>query len=301
MITFLFGAGASYGCGMVNPPPLGMHLFNNLIKLNGSFSNLSNDVRHIFLTEGFEAGMAKIANDADAINPLQKEVACYLSSFVANAENAYARLFRRLDRMIEKINVATLNYDLLIEQSLEICGIPFDYNPSATALTVEKIHGSSNFLPEMPKNIIYSDFRVTNFGCIAEGLKVKAPLLAQEVKEWCDDPRNIVLSPILAMYQKDKRIIINKRLISDIQTRYFEKISKSSHIVVVGVKYLPHDGHVWDCIEKSNADLLIVDPFPEETLKWAALRKGKTYCVNRGFDKSVWDIYKFVRQGFLYN
>ena len=83
MITIIFGAGASYDSGRTIPynPPLGKDLFERLVSLKGAFYNLSDETKKVFIDDGFEAGMAKIPNDSRQINPLQREIAIYLSKF----------------------------------------------------------------------------------------------------------------------------------------------------------------------------------------------------------------------------
>lgn len=153
MITIIFGAGASKGSGSCSPenPPLGNHLFGKLEELKGAYYNLSDGSKRRFRDEGFEAGMATIANDSRVINPLQKELACYLSKFTVEKGNAYIRLFNKLRSCMNQINIVTLNYDLLIEQSLARQGFIVDYNSSGNGIGLLKMHGSSNFLPQLPQ------------------------------------------------------------------------------------------------------------------------------------------------------
>jgi hypothetical protein len=56
----LFGAGASYGAGGIQPstPPLGRDLFDELARqYSRSWGSLAQNVRSLFEDHGFEAGM----------------------------------------------------------------------------------------------------------------------------------------------------------------------------------------------------------------------------------------------------
>ena len=297
MITLIFGAGASYGSGRCNPnnPPLGNHLLNDLVNLDGAFSRLDKTTQKVFIDEGFEAGMAEVPDDNRIINPIQKELACYLSSFSITDENAYVRLFNKLKSNINDINIVTLNYDLLIEQALWSRGYQVDYNGEGKGVNVLKPHGSSNFLPQL-NGLQMSGNTMIGVGSFIEGLKTEAVQTHNEIKDWCNNPMHGDVSPVLSMYNKDKRIVVNQRLIKNIQNKYADFVDSSNLIVLVGIKYIPHDEHIWGSLTRSNAPILIVDPYPEDTIKWAETNsKDQVSILQKGFDASVWDITKVVR------
>lgn len=300
MITILFGAGASYGSGNCKPtnPPLGDKLFEELILIEGAFSKLDIDTKQEFKTNGFESGMATIANDSRIINPLQKELAKYFSKFVICPDNAYARLFNRLKNVINKINIATLNYDLLIEQSLYHHQIKHDYNGTENGVAVLKLHGSSNFLPNLNGlELTGSVFLGTN--TFISGLETKFANSHQEVIDWCNDPKNNDISPVMAKYEKGKRVVINSDLIKSIQQTYDCLIKSSKMIVLIGVKYIEDDFHIWNPILQSGAGLLVVDPYPENTIDWIKKNSLQDYSViKKGFEESVWEITKQIRKAF---
>lgn len=297
MITLMFGAGASYGSGRCLPrnPPLGNDLFPELLKLDGAFARLDDQQKKVFQEQGFESGMATIANDNRQINPLQKELACFLSSFNTQPDNAYARLFNKLKTVRSKFAIATLNYDLLIEQSLTYHRIAFNYNSEKGSVPLVKIHGSSNFLPELGGLTLTGNVMI-NCGSFVEGLKTNAVSRTEEINAWCNDPKNGDISPVLAMYAKDKRAVMNRGVIERIQKNYSDTVLKSSHVIIVGTKYIEHDQHVWKPISESNANLLIVDPYPEATLHWAqGIKQRGLTVLPKSFDKAIWDIAKYIR------
>lgn len=301
MVTFIFGAGASYGSGGCSPtPPLGKDLFKHLNERGGAFSRLDNDIKLIFESNTFETGMSMIANDNRLINPLQRELACYLSSFKLDMDNAYVRLFNKLHSVIHRLNIATLNYDLLIEQALSIHRLNIDYNGQGNGINLLKPHGSSNFLPRMPAGLHITDPVFIDCGTFIEGAQTDAVASHEEILRWCNNPKNNYLSPVLAMYAKGKRVVINKGQIDKIQADFANKVAKSSLVVLVGIEYVEHDTHVWQPIQESKADILIANPFPSATLDWAnKIGSNKVTVFEKSFDKSVWDIAKFVRAYFL--
>lgn len=193
LISIVFGAGASFGSGGCLPknPPLGNDLFNDLENLNGAFYRLSSDSKAVFRTYGFKAGMATVADDSRLINPLQKELACYLSKFSTRPDNAYVRLFNKLRNCMEQINITILNYDLLIEKSLARNGFNVDYNAGDNGINLLKPHGSSNFLPQLPNGMVMSGNTMIGCGTYVEGLETKAVSTAHEVETWCNDQKTL--------------------------------------------------------------------------------------------------------------
>lgn len=299
LISIVFGAGASFGSGGCLPknPPLGNDLFNDLEGLKGAFYKLNSISKEVFRNHGFEAGMATVADDSRLVNPLQKELACYLSKFSVKPDNAYVRLFNKLRSCMEQINITTLNYDLLIEQSLTSNMFNIDYNAGDDGINLLKPHGSSNFLPQLPTGMTMSGNIMRGCGTYVEGLETKAVSTAHEIETWCNDIKNSDLSPVLAMYAEGKRVVVNRELIRKTQNRYSEIIAASRLVVLVGIKYIAHDAHIWKPIEQARPNLFIVDPYPQATIDWAkANNLNNTTIVKKSFDRSIWDITKAIHQ-----
>ncbi|PKG37485.1 hypothetical protein [Psychromonas sp. Urea-02u-13] len=299
MVTILFGAGASFGSGSCTPynPPLGNDLFHKLNEQGGNFSKLNEEVKSQFIDYGFEAGMASIEDDSRNITPMQKEMACYLSKFSVKNDNAYTRLFNRLRSELSKMTIVTLNYDLLIEQALSHHGLHIDYNATGQGVSLLKPHGSSNFLPQLPAGFNVSGNVFKGCGSYFEGLETKAVESHDEIIKWTKDLRNSDLSPVLALYQKGKRIVVNNELINNIQKKYVEAISNSNLIFVIGVKYVEHDNHIWDCISSCKGKVVIVDPYPSDTMKWAETNSLQNIEVmESGFEDIVLKIASDIKK-----
>ncbi|MBT2152493.1 hypothetical protein KKI34_11920 [Pseudoalteromonas tetraodonis] len=135
--------------------------------------------------------MATVADDSRIINPLQKELACYLSKFFTRPDSAYVRLFNKLRSCMEQINTTTLNYDLLIEQSLTRNGFNLDNNADDNGVNLLKPHGSSNFLPQLPNGIVMSGNTMIGCRTYVEGLETKAVSTAHDVEKWCNDQNTL--------------------------------------------------------------------------------------------------------------
>lgn len=296
MITLIFGAGASFGSGPCEPfnPPLGMDLFARLEERGGAFSRLDAHIKEIFITQGFESGMSAIEDVNTAINPLQKEIAIYLSQFMPQHENAYIRLFNKLKSSYKNISVATLNYDLLIEHALLFTRIPFSYGRS-TGLHLLKPHGSSNFLPNLGSMVLQGNV-FAGCGSFVDGLPIDTPFSHQEVESWCINPKNSDISPALSMYAPTKRVVMNRSLIESIQQEFSKIITDSNLIVVIGVGLAEHDQHIWDPIKKSKGRLLIVDLYPEKLIHWANKHEIANSHIKGGFKENIWTITKEVHK-----
>jgi len=89
---------------------------------------------------------------------------------------------------------------------------------------------------------------------------------------------------------------MNQTLIVNTQQKYSDNVVQSKRIVIVGTRYLEHDQHIWEPIGRSKAEVLIVDPNPEETHSWAlTVGLRAPMVISKSFDGAVWDIAKFIR------
>jgi hypothetical protein len=204
MISILFGAGASYGSenSGIEVPPLGNKLFHELDRLGGCFNKLSSELKNKFLVHGFESAMLEIPNDSKILNPLQNELALYLSGFTPSNNSAYVRLFSKISD-ISKPQLITLNYDLLIEKSIELLQEHIGDNIKSYPQLL-KLHGSSNFVPDF-HNMNISDISAVGYTSFIETDNIKV-LKHNEIKQWVEK-NNFDSSPVMCMYSKDKRMI----------------------------------------------------------------------------------------------
>lgn len=298
MVTLIFGAGASFGSGNCYPnnPPLGNELFNELVKLDGAFSRLDEKMKNEFIKKGFEEGMALIQNDSSIINPIQKEVASYLSQFKVENDNAYVNLFKSIKEVINDITIVTLNYDLLIEDALRknllFIKYELDWKHGVSLL---KPHGSCGFLPDLG-GMNMSGNTMINCGTFVDGLNIFRSINKEEIINWCEDPKNSDISPVLSMYNKEKRIVINKNFISNIQEIYKKKIENSRMIILIGVKYIEHDTHIWEPIKNSKAKVYFNSRsgISEEMEKWSKENDINLFSIKGSFNEKIEEISNLI-------
>ena len=134
-LAFLFGAGASYGTGGVEPetPPLGRELYD---RLKGAFPETWEGMIRPAEDEAFrrddppfEQGMEMLweAND-ERVQPLVTDLALYFCRFsLSSTANAYSNLLSSLNGKRCVAGFATLNYDCLLEAALELSGSSTNY------------------------------------------------------------------------------------------------------------------------------------------------------------------------------
>ena len=304
MDTLIFGAGASFGSGNCYPnnPPLGNELFNELVKLDGAFSRLDEKMKNEFIKKGFEEGMALIQNDSSIINPIQKEVASYLSQFKVENDNAYVNLFKSIKEVINDITIVTLNYDLLIEDALRknllFIKYELDWKHGVSLL---KPHGSCGFLPDLG-GMNMSGNTMINCGTFVDGLNIFRSINKEEIINWCEDPKNSDISPVLSMYNKEKRIVINKNFISNIQEIYKKKIENSRMIILIGVKYIEHDTHIWEPIKNSKAKVYFNSRsgISEEMEKWSKENNINLFSIKGSFNEKIEEISNLILNKLLF-
>jgi hypothetical protein len=189
----LFGAGASYGSVDCTPyePPLGKDLFPHLLKESEIVGTWDEELRQYFERD-FETGMKKYIETQEVEIPtLLREMSKYFIQFTPGPTNLYRRLVTSLaqrqkklgEHLRQRIVLATLNYDLLLERAIHDAGCALAYptygtdagltyclppaHPSrqhvlnnywakynvnpiirTSAFEILKVHGSCNFLPD---------------------------------------------------------------------------------------------------------------------------------------------------------
>ena len=112
--VIVFGAGASFGSGQVNPnpPPIASELLSALDNLYPStWGALPNEARTL-LTEDFEAGMRSLGEThSGMLPPLQRHMASFFFGFTPGDSNLYRDLARRIEHQQWNGALVTLNYE----------------------------------------------------------------------------------------------------------------------------------------------------------------------------------------------
>lgn len=287
----LLGAGASFGSGDVQPcrPPLGKGtdgLFARLEAAGGQAATLPDDLKTLFRAD-FEKGMAKFYEYADGdIMRFQREMAAYLAEFSPGKANAYVRLIRTIGP--QRAIYASLNYDLLFELAAASLNLNTYYSidPVATGVRLLKLHGSSNFWPDIPLGMIRnSTLKRSGRADVQAPIK---PLNQQETLFRCHAEDS--LAPALAMYAEGKAVKISPEYVERQQELWKTAARGSSRIYVAGVRVHNADVHVWNELAKARAPVTYFgrgwDKEPYE--RWSKdNRKHNAYFVEATFEECI--------------
>jgi len=287
----LVGAGASFGSGDVQPccPPLGNGpdgLFAQLEAAGGQAASLPTDLRTLFRTD-FEKGMAQFYEFADGdIMRFQREMAAYLAAFSPGKKNAYVRLIRTIGP--RRAIYASLNYDLLFELAAASLGLNTFYgtDPVARGVRLLKLHGSSNFWPDIPVGMIRnSTIKRSGRADIQAPIK---PLNQEDTLYRCRVEDSI--APAIAIYAEGKAVKICPDYVERQQALWKAAVGSASRIFVVGVRVHNADVHVWGELAIARAPVtyfgLEWDKQPYE--QWIAdNRKRNAYFIEANFDECI--------------
>lgn len=250
---FLFGAGASHGSGGTNDhPPLGKELFSILgVKFPVTWGNLPISLQSLF-EQNFEFGMEKIwRNYSQSIPRLMQDVAVYFSrlNITDPNSNLYTKLFARIKEknLLGDSLISTINYECLLEIAAAKNKLQVNYSPKPTneALTILKLHGSCNFIPQnisATRGVSY-----TSGVSFDTGIKTIQP---SEVVKFCYG--NTALYPAMSIYMKDKPLQIASSTINTLQKYWQEEVKHAENVFLIGIYPNLEDKHIWDSTSKSG-------------------------------------------------
>ncbi len=283
--TFLFGAGASYGSGPCHPyaPPLGKDLFHALAK-RGVAGTVGADLAATFVAD-FEAGMDRFWNERNTdTTALLRDMAKYFAPFEPREGNLYLELIRVMGRNRRYV-MATTNYDLLIEISASMLGLHTAYVglPSPPQnVSVLKIHGSCNFLPDIrPNQFSGISFDLSGSGGAILEAGVRIATSAQEIIGFCEAADSI--APAIAMYSPSKRVLFCREFVESQKQAWRESMSKASRVYLIGMRVHEVDTHIWGEIAKAKVPVYYVGREPDEFNAWAKsvkLRTGRVLATS---------------------
>lgn len=253
----LLGAGASFGSGSTDPypPPLGngkSGLFARLEQRGGIATRLP-DTLKVSFNSNFEQGMAEYYEYADGnIMAFQREMAEYLAEFKPNDENLFLDLIRRVG--ILRVVYSTLNYDLLLELAAARLGINTIYSSTGpkTCARLLKLHGSSNFWPNIPVGVFRGLVAARNGkGDVAAPVR---PLTREETLHRCKEDDSF--APAMAMYAEGKPVRVCPDYVSEQQTQWRATVDRARYIFISGVRVHLADTHIWDVLAHSSAPVV---------------------------------------------
>lgn len=272
--VFLIGAGASFGSGPCTPenPPLGTHFFEEFKKMGGVAATVNDELAELFKSD-FEKGMDEFFEKRNTdVTPFLRDMAKYFCQFEPLQGNLYGELINILGKDKKKATFVTTNYDLLIELSATQQGMLISYSglpAPKNNLSILKIHGSCNFLPDMGgasiKGISF-DISASKGGSILEtGIKIARS--TREILSFCKEEDAI--APALAMYSPDKRVLYCKSFVEQQQEAWRNEVAKAIRIYIIGLKVHAVDDHIWGVLAGSECKKYYVGGEPEEFNAWA--------------------------------
>ena len=288
----VFGAGASYGSGQVNPkpPPMASELMRDLERLfPTTWGALLAEVRAL-LNEDFEAGMRSLGETRpDTLPPLQRQLASFFFGFTPGESNLYRYLARRIVSHEWNGALVTLNYERLLELSLGLEGVHSHAGPPAgNGFSVELClpHGCCHIFCEGVRGLAEA---VTFSGTMVETGGTPKPI--SDPREFHRRIRDDAFPPVMSYFDPTKHTTSCANFIHEQRARYTELVTDATVVAIVGVNVRPNDKHLWQALCDTQADIVYCsgasagDVFEE----WArTTRAGKVSDVLRTyFDESL--------------
>jgi len=254
-VSILFGAGASTGCGgIINPPPVGKHLFKRLAK---DFPETWGRVpkKYTKLFKNFEEGMGALYDDDKDIFYLLKDMTVFFSRFLIKnpRENLYCKVVARYYKQLisQKIIFSTINYDCLLEYAIESISQSYtiSYVGNNPGIRILKIHGSCNFI--CPGVVGDGKWKHT-------GGKINTPLEFIHPSKVEDRMDNSPVPAAMSLYVKSKEKIIAPGLIDQMIEEFQNEILESGVIIIIGVYPNIEDTHIWKNLASTDGSLYMV-------------------------------------------
>lgn len=176
----------------------------------------------------------------------------------ANEANQYARLLPVLGQA--RTTFATLNYDCILEATLEALGIPFTYGipfscgirAMAHSVLALKPHGSCNFVMPPTMKVIDSTFHGNHRLYEGPIVAVSPRQLESIYAEGGSMP------PALSMYLSGKATLTGERVIGEIRKAWDACVREADVVMTIGVRPVLADAHIWNPILETSADFWFV-------------------------------------------
>jgi len=299
-ITFLFGAGASYGAGHVLPttPPLGNTLYDALAREYpnnwGPNSMIGRRYADGLRTNFEETFTNEVSRSIPAIDVLEWfcDVARFFAKFSLDGTGSdlYTRLLAILKSrdVLATATFASLNYDCLFELAAAGLGLYVNYfarDDDPSALQVLKLHGSSNFITDE-----FSALRpyLTNPGsALGCRLNVLPARNLQKVLEgkFRDSIHNCYFYPILSLYAVGKNTHLAPEKIQEFRNAWSQEAAQATHLAIVGVRFNSQDHHITDPVRATTAHTVLYVGSGEDFEPWHSLNSNCQHLGER-FEES---------------
>lgn len=249
-------------------------------------------------TADFEEGVAQFrASRPTDLSEFLRDLARYFAQFSPGPDNLYRHLIRFLLSARHQAVLATINYDVLLELSINAEGQRITYGglpvPTGNA-SVLKLHGSCNFLPDLqPRQISGIGFDVGTTGAVLD-----APVRAvspREAIEFCD--REDAIAPVLALYVRGKQVLYCPSFVNAQVAAWTQALTNAGRAFVIGVRVHPADDHIWGQLAHSPAHLYYAGPEGESFLSWARERRRRqVYHFANSFQEAIPLLSRLLRK-----
>lgn len=314
-IVLFFGAGASYGSDnsrLVKNgklPPLGCDLYKSLVKSSEMkcWKKIPRKASDIF-EDDFELGLRYMMDNDSKYKMFYElliELALYFSKFEPEQNNLYNKLAQRIYGSQTNLSIITLNYDPILQHSLRMNNIfPFTIGIQQTDLINKPLkvkfldviypHGACQFNYNCPtkwEDQVFNDtIDVLGGGLCQCFHKVNI------VSRYVEKKGNFVRSmPIMCAYEPDKRPF-GRTCFIDYQREYYDITTiLAQRIIIVGVNCnYEKDRHLWESLERTNAEIIFVEPSDTGIEKIKQWNKANVITISKSFKDAFEDICEFA-------
>lgn len=223
---------------------------------------IPHDVKEIFSREkGFEDGMNELWQNHHEISPLLlQQFGIYFSRLrpADTSGTLYTQLVNRLvGQRAEGVMLSTLNYDCLLDGEITRIGrkvnylFPLKEGDAPEGLLLLKLHGSCNWLPDMPmgRNVRYTS--TVRLDCPVYSVNNEEAL-----SSYLTDDTS--LYPVMRIYTKEKPAQLCPTFFEHLTKEWSNTILQAKKIVLIGIRPYPPDSHIWSPLEKSPAKIFCI-------------------------------------------
>lgn len=251
--AFLFGAGASHGARGIAPrnPPLGKDLLNEAAKQYPEIIEIIGKFKEEF-DSSFESGMAKLMDGRPLtkVSRLYILISRFLSQFHAVNGNDFQKIL--INSYNRDVTFVTLNYDLLIEDSIELLNSRFFFRTGMFNFKILKLHGSINYIPPISPSLNYVNLVVENS---VKLLWCETIIASRDVMNSYIFNDKMPFMPDLCLYMYGKESLYKSGITENLSNAWAECADRADQIIVCGVQINLEDSHVWSPILRNKKKL----------------------------------------------
>lgn len=297
-LAILTGAGASYGSGVRNPPPLGDALYSALrAEFPDTWGGLRGGLHQLFTgPQGFESGMYEMwrsqrRRSRPNPSPFLIDLARFFLKYEppGDGSDCYSELLRTLvvRRLLRRTGFATLNYECLLDLAANDLGLLLAHLNDGPVprgnVQLWKPHGACNLLPTGGVYGIELDHMPGAAGAYYEGdLRVLSP---EEVRREYD--RGFSFPPAMSLFAPGKPTPVAREFIGRTRLEWARWVSTSTLIITIGARPNLADTHVWNPIVDSAAPIWYIGGLDSGFEDLRTRVSGRVDLISQRFDEGV--------------